>query len=306
MLSQKPHCSFSLTDCNCILHERLQLICAVSDTLNDRNMSRRTYGLLIVFLSLGLIRPPSVIASRSMSIVTPPFTLSADESQELIASVSGFTDGEHVRIKGAIFREGSTNYFGFTENGGVWVKNSAPTDTQRSVDMSSWNGAMRIRADFNDSGFTGNGQYLVKIRFYYGENGSQWSENAVPVTLTAPTPTITLVPTPTMTPKPSEATPAPSVTPSETPTVRVVRMKSIVRPHALVASTSAILGIQEDRSIHASYEGHVAVDEAILETPNTLHVRILLGLGTIFGAVSAMLAYIRYGIWKKMHEQKHG
>jgi len=267
-------------------------------------MSYRTYCVGIGFLIFGLIRPPIVAASRSIRIVTAPFTLISDQPQEIIASASGFDDGELVHIKGALYRDGSTNYFGYTENGGVWVKNSAPTETQRSVDMSTWDGSLRVRADFEDSGYSGDGPYFLKIRFYYGENGSQWSENSVSVTLVAPTATVTPVPTPSPTTKQIEPTSMPSVTPSATPTSIVLRPTVKSAPRTDIASASAILGIQASSNRQASYQGQHPVDAISIEAPDSQRVRILLSIGMVCGIGSAVLAYIQFGVWKKRHEQK--
>src|SRR5579872_4404452 len=120
-----------------------------------------------------------------------------------VASMSGFTSGETIYVKGAIYKDGSTNYFGLTQNGNLWIKNGDSTTNQRQVQIGNWDGSLVLQSDFADSGYTnyGEGDYKVKVGFYYTTStGSlssvNWSTNSLDVTINDPDPT----PTPTSPP----------------------------------------------------------------------------------------------------------
>lgn len=163
-----------------------------------------------------------VFASRSLIISNDKATLSNDEVLTINASASGFTADEQIRIKGAFFKEGSTNYFGYTQKNNDWIKNSQSTVDQLQVQIGQWDGLLRLKSDFSDTGFTGNGDYKLKIGFYYlsGADWSsvQWSDNILTINLKQPDPTATPTPGPTNTPTPAPtSTPAPTAVPSATP-----------------------------------------------------------------------------------------
>jgi len=150
-----------------------------------------------------------------------------DEEIVITASVSGFTPGETIYVKGAFYKDRSTNYFGYTKNGDLWIKNSAKTIGQRQVVIGAWDGTITVKSDYSDSGFSGNGNYLLKMGFYTlakdGDPGSvDWSDNSIIVSLTQPQPTMTptVIPKPTVTSKPTD-TPTPTAPPiSDSPTIQ--------------------------------------------------------------------------------------
>ena len=161
---------------------------------------------------------PSVIAARNISITGNKISLLGDEEITLVASASGFTDGEAIYVKGAFFQTGSTNYFGYTKNEDNWIKNSVANTSQRAVKIGDWDGTLIIKSDFSDSGYKGEGDYNLKLGFYYGSFSSvNWSTNNLAVTINEPDPTPTNTPTPTETPTPTLAS-TPTKTPTPTPT----------------------------------------------------------------------------------------
>ncbi len=166
--------------------------------------------------------PPHVLAARSIMITSDKTSLFGDEEMTITASVSGFTPGETIYIKGAFYQEGSTNYFGYTKNGDSWIKNGDTSTSQRSIVVDSWDGNLSVKSDFADSGYKGEGEYKVKVGFYYTTSGGNlssvnWTSNNVTVSLNEPDPTPTSTPTPTPTPQPT-ATPTPTPAPTKTPT----------------------------------------------------------------------------------------
>jgi len=166
--------------------------------------------------------PPPVLAARSIMITSGKTSLFGDEEMTITASVSGFTPGETIYIKGAFYQEGSTNYFGYTKNGDSWIKNGNTSTNQRSIVVDSWDSNLSVKSDFVDSGYKGEGEYKVKVGFYYTTSGGNlssvnWTSNNVTVSLNEPDPTPTSTPTPTPTPQPT-ATPTPTPAPTKTPT----------------------------------------------------------------------------------------
>ena len=162
---------------------------------------------------------PHVFGARLMTISSDKTSLFGEEEMTITASVSGFTPGETIYIKGAFYQEGSTNYFGYTKNGDSWIKNGDTSTSQRSIVVDSWDGNLSVKSDFADSGYKGEGEYKVKVGFYYTTSGGNlssvnWTSNNVTVSLNEPDPTPTSTPTPTPTPQPTATpTPVPTSTP---------------------------------------------------------------------------------------------
>jgi hypothetical protein len=185
---------------------------------------------LLAFLFI-FIRP--VYAARSVTISADKDSLFGDEELLVTATLSGFTDGETVYIKGAFYADGSTNYFGYTKNVDTWIKNGASTTTQKQVKIGEWDNSISVKSDFVDSGFKGEGDYKLKVGFYYTTTGGNlssvnWSTNVLDVHLNEPDPTPTPSPSQDPTPTPSTTTskstaspkssPKPSTTPKLSPT----------------------------------------------------------------------------------------
>lgn len=182
-----------------------------------------------VFVSLCffIAFPSHVLAARSMTITSDKTSLFGDEEMTITASASGFTPGETIYIKGAFYQEGSTNYFGYTKNGDPWIKNGDTSTSQRSIVVDSWDSSLSVKSDFADSGYKGEGEYKVKVGFYYTTSGGNlssvnWTSNTVTVLLNEPDPTPTSTPTSTPTPTPTpQATATPTPTPTKAPTTPI-------------------------------------------------------------------------------------
>ncbi len=152
--------------------------------------------------------------ARDISITANKTSLFSDEELVVTASSSGFTNGEQIYIKGAFYQDGTSNYFGFTKNNNDWVKNSASSESQRSVKIGEWDSNLIIKNDPSDTGYKGNGGYKFKVGFYYITSGGNvssvnWSTNSIDVSLSYPTSAPTSQPT---------HTPAPTNIPTSTPT----------------------------------------------------------------------------------------
>ena len=144
---------------------------------------------------------------------------------QISASSSGFASGEEILIKGAFFKDGKTNYFGYSKNGDSWIKNGETSQNQLKVKIGEWNNILNVKSDFDDSGYDGEGEYKFKVGFYYTTSGGNlssvnWSDNNLTISISEPDPTPTATPQPTQTPTstPSKtSTPIPTKTPTPTP-----------------------------------------------------------------------------------------
>lgn len=204
---------------------------------------RRFLILALIFLSFVLLFTKTCQAARSVTISSGKDSLFGDEEMVVNATLSGFTDGETIYIKGAFYEDGTTNYFGYTKNGDDWVKNGSSTTSQRQIKIGEWDGQLSVKSDFSDSGFKGESTYKFKLGFYYTTSGGNlsgvnWSTNILDINLNEPDPTPIPTPSPAATstslqtttksqsPKPSPPTAIKSPTPSNLPSPEVLGAKS--------------------------------------------------------------------------------
>ena len=272
---------------------------------------RKLLRVIGVFVLLfGYPISPSV-AARSLTITSPTTLLFGDQDMIVTASTSGFVDGETIYIKGAFFQSGTTNsYFGFTKFGDGWVKNSASNASQRSVKIGEWDGTLFVKSDFSDSGYKGEGDYSLKVRYYYGSFTGDWSTNALTVAINEPDPTATLTPSPSLTPT---LTIAPTSQPTGTPIVSATRVPTLM-PTVVIRPTnpgvSDILGAQQVASQDADIPGLPGSDVVKIGTPsgNTARpvVFSLLFIGTGTGLLAVALALQKTDLWKThIDQQRH-
>ncbi len=174
--------------------------------------------VLIIFVFLFINVFHERVVAKTITFTVDKVSLRADDEMTVTASHSGFSSDEYIYIKGAFYKEGSSNYFGLTKQGESWIKNSASTVNQRKVLTGEWDGKLIIKSDPLDSGFQESGSYKFKVGFYTissnGEPSSvRWSDTIIDVYLERPIPTNTPLPLPTLTP-----TPLPTLTPIPKPT----------------------------------------------------------------------------------------
>lgn len=224
---------------------------------------RKKFSQIIFAFLLFFLFPQQILAARSLSIVSASKTaLFGDEDVTINASASGFTTGETIYIKGAMYQDGGTNYFGFTKSGDNWIKNGDTTATQRQIKIDEWDGNMIFKADFADSGYKGEGNYKLKLGFYYiTSNGTisssvNWSSNNIDLNISEPDPTPTATSSPTKEPtsgKISTSTPSksPTITPSKSATPSRTPTKSQTKSANLSGVPTSVLGAKsktEDKS----------------------------------------------------------
>ena len=245
-------------------------------------------GLMTVFLST----PQKIFAARSLTISSTQSVLHGyDEMTITISSQSGFTNGETIYIKGALYKDGSTNYFGFTKNGDAWIKNGDSVSSQRQIQIGSWDNQLVIKSDFDDSGYLGEGDYKVKVGFYYSTSGGNpssinWSTNSLDVTINEPDPT------PTPTSSPPTNTPVPTAKPTATPTPKPTITKIPTFAIASVSagsSDAAILG----SSISAEPTLIKGIADAKKNSPNFLAIFLIIGGILILSSCGILFYYQR-------------
>ena len=145
---------------------------------------------IILFFIFTIISCVPVNAARKIYISSDNISIHNDEELILNASPSGFIDKEKIYIKGAFYKDGSSNYFGYTKNNSSWIKNSVTTLEQRQVEIGNWDKLVSVKIDPLDTGFTGVGDYKCKLGFYYLTSSGNlssinWSENSLDLRLDA-------------------------------------------------------------------------------------------------------------------------
>lgn len=149
-----------------------------STTWSDNSLTVRLIG------PVGSALPtPSAANSTqaTFSISGLPSTIGSDEPVNVRLSLSGITPNSRLFLKGAFYKEGSTNYFGLTQVNGNFIKNSQAFSSQFPAVTDAngnWQSSLEIKVDESDSGFTGEGDYLFKVA-RYSENGGGpfWSNS---------------------------------------------------------------------------------------------------------------------------------
>jgi hypothetical protein len=159
---------------------------------------RKAFFLICLFL---VLFTPCAQASRKLVITSDKNFLLENQELTISASASGFSTGEKIYLKGSFYKDGSTNYFGYTKNGESWIRNSATSLDQRIVEIGVWDNLVLVKIDSSDSGFNGSGNYKFKLGYYYITSGGNissinWSENNLDIKLEGFTTTPTNIPTP--------------------------------------------------------------------------------------------------------------
>lgn len=164
---------------------------------------------------------PGFAASISYSPVSSQQSfLQTDEINLHVTLSLTAVEGTTYYLRGVFYKEGSSNYCGFTWNGSTFYSGPYTTNEgwknflKASISGNIWNGDMKVKIDADDSGCRDSSTYKFKIqRFTESGSGSFDSQDSLSFSFVLPTPTPTLIPTlkPTATPSP---TPIPKVTTS--------------------------------------------------------------------------------------------
>ena len=248
-----------------------------------------------------LLFPTQVFAARDITISTDTSTLSGDEEMVVTTALSDFTDGELIYIKGAFYKEGSTNYFAYSKNDDNWIKNSETTTDQKQVKIGEWDGKISVKSDFSDSGFDGNGDYKFKIGFYYTTSGGNlssvnWSSDTIDINLREPDPTPSpqpsSTPNPTSTPTPKPTSSSTAVSTKKSPSPTPLKNPTPTTPTS-PGSSPQVLG-QKDLAQGFAELGEADIVNSPSPSPSTYDSpfnknvsKILIGTGILFILVSS-------------------
>ncbi len=245
-----------------------------------------------------------IAAARKITISSDKSSLKGDEESIITVQLLDFVSGESIYIKGAFYHELTpTNYFGLTLKDTSWIKNSQQTTDQLSVVIDQWNGQLKIRSDFLDSGYKGEGDYKFKVGFYYTTTGGNlssinWSENILSYIINEPDPT----PSPTVAPTIAAtvtATATPTISPTKTPTPKPTPTKtSTATPSPTEESREtdepvSFITDTDIKLVKDSPTGIVAGAKDAKKTPILAIFLIVAGLG--------FLGYVGYMIYNQRH-----
>lgn len=178
----------------------------------------------ILFLLL-LASPVYAKISLNIDNFTPE-----EDYYSVDAHIEGSASDSAYYVQAMFTKPDGANYLGFTwSRNGDWFKyNSSPDPDFIKANFPLLNGSqvrkILLKPDQDDTGYTGPGEYLLKLKRYTGNSGSGEYSNTLIVQLTQatstpePTPTTTSTPTPTKFAESVEPTPTPTRSPTQVPT----------------------------------------------------------------------------------------
>jgi len=170
---------------------------------------------LVIFTAVFLSSSLSSVYAVTVTLSDIPSSISSDPFT-IRATISGAGAGtNYLRID--LYKEGSSNYFGETNNSVTWYNGSEgqqyyPATIVSGVD---WSGSIQGRIGSpSTTDYDGTGVYRLRVRRYTASgNSASDNDNSVAITIAFPT----ITPTPSNTPTPQN-TPTPTKTPTPTPT----------------------------------------------------------------------------------------
>lgn len=124
--------------------------------------------------------PSSGKNENTFSIKDAPAEIDSDQEIEVNVLIKlSDKPNSAFYLKGAFKKSDSLNYFGETYSGSSWCKNNSTYSKQLAIAVNSdgkWEGKIKVRPDFEDSGFKGTGDYVFKVgRYTDMGNGPVWS-----------------------------------------------------------------------------------------------------------------------------------
>lgn len=166
------------------------------------------------------------LAAIELAISNAPVTVLEDTPITLNFTLSqGTTANSTVYLRTVFYEEGTTKYFGYTQNHRLeWVNDTSDKSQFYELVVSpegTGSGTISAKLDLAHSYFEGAGVYKIKLGRYTSSSDSSadWSNELETAVTLRPTPTPTSTPTPQPTAAPPRAdTPAPSPSPTPTPT----------------------------------------------------------------------------------------
>ena len=205
-----------------------------STTLRQKNMKKQVPLLLGLFILLFF---PHHVFAASFDLQNAPSQIGTSDEYTVDVTLSiSVPDGTVYYLRGAFYKQGTSNYCGYTWNGSNWFNGPYTADWKQLLKITivnhSWSGQVKAKIDSSDSGCNSSGAYQFRLERFNdtssdggGTFNDTQNEQTVTVIIPTPTPTPTDVPTPTATPKLPTSTPTPK-TPTATPTIKPTKILS--------------------------------------------------------------------------------
>lgn len=242
----------------------------------------------------------SVFAAISITDISSTIINSQDDIISLTATASGLSSSTQY-LQVVFTKEGEvTDYLGLTSNQqGEWYKYKSSPSLSEDLQIyfysfvpvgGAWTGTISAKLDTDDSGFKGQGNYIVKLAKYITSSSPTYSTNQYTLTVNitfTPTPTVTPIPTSTPTP-----TKTPTPTPSRTPTPTLKPSVSSTPEEVLPTS---ILGESTESGVIAS-PTETKLNKNVLisnksKSPNNNFQKISILLGIVFVTACVILTF---------------
>lgn len=177
--------------------------------------------LLALLFCVFFITPTHVFASSMTLSSSQSEIFLNDEATVNVSFAINTGDGTSYYLRGVFFKEGTSNYCGYTWNGNSWYNGPYSNNGWNqlfpvTIYQSSWSGQLKVKIDANDTGCQSSGAYNFKVQRYTGSGSSSFDpQNTLAFTVVIPTPTPTNSPTNTPAPTPTK-TPTPTSIPTST------------------------------------------------------------------------------------------
>jgi hypothetical protein len=193
-------------------------------------MQKSKLFIYIIIFGIIFLKPIQRVKAASITLSGGTPTSISDANQEYQIQVSlniDSSDGTKYYMRGAFYKQGTTNYCGYTWNGVSWyngpytVSDGWKNLPNITISSSSATLSIKSKLDTNDNGCKESGTYNFKImRYTESGSGTFDSQNEQTITVSLPQPTATTTPVPTNTPQPTNTpTQGPTNTPAPTATV---------------------------------------------------------------------------------------
>lgn len=268
---------------------------------------RAVIALIALLFFVHFVKP--AFAAISMTDISSTVINSQDDIVSLTATASGLSSSTQY-LQVVFTKEGeATDYLGLTGNQqGEWYKYKSSPSLSEDLQIyfysftpvgGAWIGTISAKLDTGDSGFKGQGNYIVKLAKYITSSSPTYSTNQYTLTVNIiPTPTPTPVPTSTPTPTP---TPTQTPTPTRTPTPSPTQIPTpTLTPKPLISSQSAEIlpaAILGENTESDSISKNVLISNET-KNPNTNFQKILMFIGVVFIVICAILTFQRFKKYK--------
>lgn len=256
----------------------------------------------------------SSTTTHAVSITVTGAPASAGEEEfSLNVTVEGAGNGtNYLRID--LYQDGTTNYFGETDNGSYWY-NGSDGKQYAPVQIASSSANLAVKAKIGEptlSAYPGPGNYKLRIRRYTssGNQASNDSQTPVNISLTKTWPSPSPSPTPTPSPSPSPSStiiPSPSPSPTLTPTPTPKASPSI-KPSPSPSQSGNVEGAtdsQVDLSGYGTTPSPLASTESKADpgkptlNKNRAKTALIVGSSLILISFALFLGYRKYRLKRK-------